>query len=139
MKKTFVLVIALLIIGSYAQAQTKIIGEKGREGVIGEKSSDGIIGEKRPGDAALAKNNAQLEIAFAEYNRQREEMERSLAALYVQVEEGIRLLEKYKRFKSPKQGLALRNSWKNAARQMDEATKKIAVVKTSVVAPDMIR
>ena len=139
MKKTFILSMVLLLIASYTQAQDKIVGEKGSEGVIGEKSREIIIGEKRAADAAIAKSNAEVETAFAEYNRQREEMEKSLAALHVQIEEGIRLAEKYKRFRSPKQGIRLRNSWRDALKLQAEGKKKINLVKYSVVAPDMIQ
>lgn len=130
MKKMLSVLIVLAYITAYAQAQNKIIGEKSREGVIGEKSL---------GDAAIAKNNAQVETAFAEYNRRREELEKSLAVLYLQIEEGIKLLEKYKRFKSSKQGVKLRYSWKEALKLQEEANKKIKVIKSSVVAPDMIQ
>jgi uncharacterized protein YdbL (DUF1318 family) len=136
MKKTLILSMVLLLIGSYAQAQVKIVGEKGTEAIVGEK---GIIGEKRPGDAAIVKNNAQIETAFAEYYRQREEMEKSLAALHLQIEEGIKLLEKYKRFRSAKQGIRLRNTWKEALKLQAKADGEIKVVKASVVAPDMVQ
>lgn len=139
MKKTLILSMVLLLIGSYAQAQVKVVGEKGGQEIVGEKGSEGIIGEKRPGDAAIAKNNAQVETAFAEYNRQRIEMEKSLAALRLQIEEGIRLLEKYKRFRSAKQGIKLRYSWREALKLQEEANKKIKVAKSSVVAPDMVQ
>jgi len=138
MKKTLTFSILLLVITSYVQAQVKVVGEKGRQEIVGEKGSVAIVGEKGS-DAAIAKNNVQIETAFAEYNRQREEMERSLAALHLQIEEGIRLLEKYKRFKSPKQGIVLRNSWRDALKLQEGGKRKINVVKHSVVAPDMIQ
>ena len=139
MKKTVMFSILLLVITSYVQAQVKVVGEKGNQAIVGEKGSVAIVGEKGSGDAAIAKNNAQVETAFAEYNRQREEMEKSLAALHVQIEEGIRLAEKYKRFRSPKQGIVLRNSWRDALKLQEGGKKKISVVKHSVVAPDMIQ
>src|SRR5688572_16520514 len=129
MKKTLILSIVLLLIASYLQAQVKVVGEKGRQEIVGEKGSEGVIGEKVPGDAVIAKNNAQVETAFAEYNRQREEMEKSLAALHLQIEEGIKLLEKYKRFKSPKQGIKLRYSWKEALKLQAKAEGNIKVIK----------
>jgi hypothetical protein len=138
MKKTFTFSILLLLITSYAQAQVKVVGEKGRQEIVGEKGSVAIVGEKGSGDVAIARNNAQIENAFAEYNRQREEMERSLTALHLQIEEGIKLREEYKRFKSPKQGIILRNSWRDALKLQEGGKKKITVVKHSVVAPDMI-
>ena len=139
MKKTLILSIVLLLIASYLQAQVKVVGEKGRQEIVGEKGSEGVIGEKVPGDAVIAKNNAQVETAFAEYNRQREEMEKSLAALHLQIEEGIKLLEKYKRFRSAKQGIRLRNTWKEALKLQAKADGEIKVVKASVVAPDMVQ
>jgi hypothetical protein len=145
MKKTLTFSILLLLMASYVLAQAKVVGEKGTEAIVGEKGTEaiigekGIIGEKRPGESAIVKNNAQIETAFAEYNRQREEMEKSLAALHLQIEEGIRLLEKYKRFRSAKQGLVLRNSWRDALKLQENGKKKINVVKHSVVAPDMIQ
>ena len=138
MKKTLILSMVLFLITSYVQAQVKVVGEKGRQEIVGEKGSVAIVGEKGS-DAAIAKNNVQIETAFAEYNRQREEMEKSLAALHLQIEEGIRLLEKYKRFKSPKQGIVLRNSWRDALKLQEGGKRKINVVKHSVVAPDMIQ
>ncbi len=132
MKKILALSIVLFLMIYFVQAQDKIVGEK-------RGGSEGVIGEKRPGDAAITKNKAQVETAFMEYTRQREEMEKRLAALHLQIEEGIRLLEKYRRFKSPKQGIRLRNSWKEALKLQEKANGEIKVVKSSVVAPDMIQ
>lgn len=137
MKKLFSLSIMFFLSGCILQAQTKIVGEKGRETIVGEKRTEGVVGEKGR-EEAIATANAEIEVAYATYNQQREEMEKSLAVLHLQIEEGIRLLEKYKRFKSPKQGIVLRNSWRDALKLQEGGKKKINVVKHSVVAPDMI-
>lgn len=148
MKKLLIISNAVLLFAFYGHAQVKVIGEKGSNEVVGEKGSneiigekgrEGIIGEKREADAEIAKSNAQVELAYATYSRQLEEMERSLADLRLKIETNIKLLEKYKRFSSPKQGIRLRYSWKDALKQLEESKRKINVVKTSVVAPDMIR
>ena len=66
-------------------------------------------------------------------------MEKSLTELRAKIETNIKLLEKNKRFRSPKHGFRLRSSWQDALKQLEESKRKINVVKTSVVAPDMIR
>jgi hypothetical protein len=123
----------------YGQAQTKIVGEKGSNTIVGEKGSEGIIGEKRDADAELAKSNGQVESAYTVYKKQLDEMEKSLSDLRAKIESNIKLLERYKRFRSPKHGMRLRTSWRDALKDLEESKRKINVVKTSVVAPDMIR
>lgn len=130
MKKMLSVLIVLAYITTYVQAQDKIIGEKRPAGVIGEKNI---------GDAEMTENNREIESAFADYIQQKTEMDKSLAELRMKIEEGIKLLEKNQRFKSAKQGIKLRYSWKEALKLQEEANKKIKVVKSSVVAPDMVQ
>lgn len=139
MKKLLFMSIMMLLSISYGHAQDKVVGEKGTNEIVGEKGLDGIIGEKRGAETEITKSNAQVELAYASYNQQLKELEKSLAVLHAKIEANIKLLEKYKRFKSPKQGFRLRVSWKDAMKNLEESKRKINVVKTSVVAPDMIR
>jgi hypothetical protein len=148
MKKLLFMTIAILVLFVTGQAQAKIVGEKGTgeivgekgsAGIIGEKGSEGVIGEKRNADAEIRKSNAQVELAYNAYKLQLEEMEKSLSDLRARIEANIKLLEKNRRFRSPKHGIRLRTSWQDALKQLEESKRKINVVKSSVVAPDMIR
>ncbi len=138
MKKLLIMAITALVVVVTSQAQA-IVGEKGTSEIVGEKGSAGIIGEKRNADTEIRKSNAQVELAYNKYKLQLEEMETSLTELRARIEANIKLLEKNKRFRSPKHGYRLRSSWQDALKQLEEAKRKINVVKTSVVAPDMIR
>ncbi len=143
MKKLLIVSMAVLVLVVTSQAQA-IVGEKGSseivgEKIVGEKGSEGVIGEKRNADTEIRKSNAQVELAYKVYIQQLGEMEKSLTELRARIEANIKLLEKNKRFRSPKHGFRLRSSWQDALKQLEESKRKINVVKTSVVAPDMIR
>ena len=138
MKKLLFVSMAVMVLVVTSQAQA-VVGEKGTSEIVGEKGSEGVIGEKRNADTEIRKSNAQVELAYKEYIQQLGEMEKSLTELRAKIETNIKLLEKNKRFRSPKHGFRLRSSWQDALKQLEESKRKINVVKTSVVAPDMIR
>jgi hypothetical protein len=95
MKKSIIFLAILFCAASYsANAQDKIIGEKGKEKVIGEK----IIGEKNVANqqvnkAAMMKLKSDIEKQFNEYLRKQAAAESAADALRKKIEEAMKAME----------------------------------------------
>jgi hypothetical protein len=95
MKKSIIFLAILFCAASLsANAQDKIIGEKGKEKVIGEK----IIGEKNVANqqvskAAMLKYKSEIERLSAEYLKKQAAAESAANALRKKIEEAMKAME----------------------------------------------